>query len=136
MSIMRSRPNIKYCTLLSVGSVKDRCLRMADFAQNRQIPTSTIEHLQSTKCSLHQDADTCWDLLAIETTKNTKINSETFETIKEICSQISLSIGKRNVERTKRVSLLKRVKSNWVFPCATKGNLVKKRFCTTLLCSL
>lgn len=92
MSIMRSRPNIKYCTLLSAGVVKDRCLRMADFAQDRQVPTSTIEHRQSTKCSLHQDADTCWDLLAIETTKNTKINSETFEKIKEICSQISLSI--------------------------------------------
>ncbi len=92
MSIMRSRPNIKYCTLLSVGVVKDRCIRMADFAQSHNIPTSTIEHIQSTKCSLHQDADTCWDLLAIETTNNAKINSESFQKIKEICSKISLSI--------------------------------------------
>ena len=92
MSIMRSRPNKKYCTLLSDSDVKNRCLRMADFAKNRTLPTSTIEHIQSKKCSLHQDADTCWDLLAIKTTNNTKINSETFEKIKEICSQISLSI--------------------------------------------
>ena len=54
MSIMRSRPNEKYCTLLSDSDVKNRCLRMADFAKNRTLPTSTIEHVQSKECSLHQ----------------------------------------------------------------------------------
>ena len=86
LSVMRSRPNIKYCTLLSESVAKNRCIRMGTYAQNNPpAPKATIQQIQTKECNLHNDADTCWDLLAIE-----KIKLQEFGEVKTLCSKLSL----------------------------------------------
>ncbi len=87
MTVMRSKPERKYCTLLSKGDVKDRCLRMAEYAKKTPLGEhSPIQQMTSSACTLHKDSDTCWDLQNIQ-----NIHDGNYGKIVEMCSQISLA---------------------------------------------
>ena len=91
MTVMRSKPDPKYCTLLSNGAVQERCLRMSRYAQKTSAKTSAIEYppieqISTSACSLHKDADTCWDLQIIQ-----NIKEGNYDSILDMCSQLSHS---------------------------------------------
>ncbi len=101
MTVMRSQANTKYCSLLSEGKVKDRCIRMGEYAlQHKNLPKTSIQELQTVECSLHKDADTCWDLQATQFIFEKKFNQ-----IKSLCTRISLSHWQEECLENKAVQI-------------------------------